>query len=240
MITRRALIGTGLAAGAASLLPVATRGADPPPAGPFKLPPLPYAPDALEPHIDAQTMSIHHDKHHASYVAKLNEAVGKTDQKFKGTHEELRTLLSNLDNVPEEVRAAVRNQGGGHYNHSLFWENLSAKGGEPKGELLKSIESTFGTKDELLTKLQDAGAKFFGSGWVWLVFQPSEKKVAIATTPNQDTPLAGNLTPLLAIDVWEHAYYLKYQNRRPDYLKAISNVINWAVVASRYGEAARA
>jgi superoxide dismutase, Fe-Mn family len=239
MITRRALLRTGLAAGAFSTnFSTGARAADPPPAPEiFRLPPLPYAPDALEPHIDAQTMTIHHDKHHAAYVAKLNEAVAKMSQKPAGTDPALRQLLSKLDAVPEDVRTAVRNQGGGHFNHTLFWESLSAKGGQPKGALLKAIEKTFKSTDEMLAKLQDNGVKLFGSGWTWLVYGPKEKELVLTTTPNQDTPLAAGQTPLLGIDVWEHAYYLKYQNRRPDYLKAIVKVINWDVVASRYEKA---
>jgi Fe-Mn family superoxide dismutase len=246
MMTRRALLGTGLTAGAFgkfSMTAGPAFAADPPPpaAGPFKLDPLPYAPDALEPHIDAQTMTIHHGKHHAAYIAKLNEAVAKLDRKPDGSLGDLKALLGSLDDVREDVRAAVRNHGGGHFNHTLFWESLSGKSGELKaGSVAKAIDSAFKSRDAFLTQLVDAGTKVFGSGWVWLVHDPKKKTLVITTTPNQDTPLAAGHVPLLGVDVWEHAYYLKYQNRRPDYLKAILNVINWEVVAKRYDAALKA
>ena len=243
MPTRRSLLRSGLFATAA--LPFAGQnllGQASAPAAPeiFKLAPLPYAADALEPHIDSQTMAIHHGKHHATYVAKLNEALAKLPTKPKGTLEELTKMLASLDSVPEDIRTAVRNHGGGHYNHTLFWESLSAKGGQPRGDLLKAIESAFKSKDDCIAKLQEMGGKVFGSGWVWLAYDARSNAVAITTTPNQDTPLAAGHTPLLGIDVWEHAYYLKYQNRRPDYLKAVVNVINWDVVAGRYEKALKA
>jgi Fe-Mn family superoxide dismutase len=240
MMTRRALLSAGLTAGAFTTFTGAAGQAlaadpPPPPSGPFKLPPLPYAPDALEPHIDAQTMTIHHDKHHAAYVAKLNEAVAKWDRKPDGTVDGLKGLLGSLDGVREEARTAVRNHGGGHFNHTLFWESLSGKGGELKaGPLAKAIESSFKSRDAFLVQLVDSGTKVFGSGWVWLVHDQKKNALAITTTPNQDTPLAGGHVPLLGLDVWEHAYYLKYQNRRPDYLKAILNVIDWDVVSKRH------
>ena len=194
----------------------------------FTLPPLPYAFDALEPHIDAQTMQIHHDKHHQAYVDNLNKALAGTD----GEHKTLEELMANISAYP----AAVRNNGGGHYNHSLFWDVLGNNGSQPTGDLAKAIDETFGSLDALKEKMSTAGATRFGSGWSWLLV--SEGKLIVSSTPNQDNPLMDIAevkgTPILGIDVWEHAYYLKYQNKRPDYLKAIWNVINWDAVDARY------
>ncbi len=192
------------------------------------LAPLPYAYDALEPHIDTLTMQIHHDKHHQAYVDNLNKALAGTD----GENKSLEELMAGISAYP----AAVRNNGGGHYNHSLFWEILGAPGTQPSGDLLAAINETFGSLDALIEKMSTAGATRFGSGWSWLLV--SGGKLAVCSTPNQDNPLMDIAevkgTPILGIDVWEHAYYLKYQNKRPDYLKAIWNVINWDVVAARY------
>ena len=194
----------------------------------FSLPPLPYAFDALEPHIDAQTMQIHHDKHHQAYVDNLNKALAGTADEGKILEE----LMANISSQP----MAVRNNGGGHYNHSLFWTILGNNGSQPTGDLAAAINETFGSLDELKEKMSTAGATRFGSGWAWL--SVSGGKLVVSSTPNQDNPLMDVAevkgTPILGIDVWEHAYYLHYQNRRPDYLKAIWNVINWDAVAARY------
>ena len=200
---------------------------------PHQLPPLPYAFDALEPHIDAKTMEIHHDKHHATYVAKLNEALDKEpSQQGKGLEE----LLRGIDDVPESIRTAVRNHGGGHANHSLFWEVMGpGGGGSPSGELAGAIQRDFGSFEAFKEKLTNAAANQFGSGWGWLV--AGGGKLEVLARPNQDSPLMDGKTPLLGVDVWEHAYYLKYQNRRPDYLAAWWNTINWRAVAQRYGAA---
>ena len=200
---------------------------------PYQLPPLPYGFDALEPHIDAKTMEIHHDKHHATYVAKLNEAVGKHPGLENKTVED---LLRGIDQVPEDVRTAVRNHGGGHANHSLFWQVMGPHaGGAPTGELASAIQRDFGSFDGFKEKLTNAAANQFGSGWGWLV--ASGGKLEVIARPNQDSPLMEGKTPLLGVDVWEHAYYLKYQNRRPDYLAAWWNTVNWRAVAQRYGAA---
>jgi len=195
-----------------------------------KVPPLPYSFDALEPHIDAKTMEIHHDKHHAAYVDKLNAALeGHADLQAKSVEE----LLSGLSKLPDSVRGAVNNHGGGHLNHTIFWNNLSAKGGgAPSGDLAKAIESAFGGFDEFKKKFSAAAAGRFGSGWAWLCLDRSNKLV-IQDFPNQDSPLTAGLQPLLGLDVWEHAYYLKYQNRRPEYVAAFWNVVNWNDVADR-------
>jgi Fe-Mn family superoxide dismutase len=195
----------------------------------FTLPALPYAPDALEPHIDAQTMTIHHDKHHQAYVDNLNKAVAGTENENKSLEE----LVKNAG----AISPAVRNNGGGHWNHSFFWELLSPKGGgKPTGKLAEAIDSTFGGYDALVEKVNAAGATRFGSGWAWLIVK--DGKLEVTSTPNQDNPLMDVAevkgTPILGIDVWEHAYYLKYQNKRPDYLKAIWNVIDWSKAASLY------
>ena len=196
----------------------------------YSVPDLSYAFDALEPHIDARTMEIHHDKHHAAYVTNLNAALDGTGLDGQS----IEALIANLDQVPEDKRTAVRNNGGGHANHSLFWETMSPSGGgSPSGDLAAAIDSTFGSLDDLKTQVNDAGVKRFGSGWTWLVKTGSG--LAVSSTPNQDSPLMdGGGTPLLGIDVWEHAYYLNYQNRRPDYLAAWWNVVNWDAVAARF------
>ena len=200
---------------------------------PHELPPLPYAFDALEPHIDAKTMEIHHDKHHATYVTKLNEALGKEP----GLQDKpLEELLRGIDAVPESIRTAVRNHGGGNHNHSLFWQVMGpGGGGNPAGELAEAIQRDFGSFESFKEKLTNAAANQFGSGWGWLV--ASGGKLDVIARPNQDSPLMEGKTPLLGVDVWEHAYYLKYQNRRPDYLSAWWNTINWQAVAQRYGSA---
>ena len=200
---------------------------------PHQLPPLPYAFDALEPHIDAKTMEIHHDKHHATYVAKLNEALDKEpSQQGKS----LEDLLRGINDVPESIRTAVRNHGGGHANHSLFWEVMGPNGGgNPSGELADAIQRDFGSFEAFKEKLTNAAANQFGSGWGWLV--AGGGKLEVLARPNQDSPLMDGKTPLLGVDVWEHAYYLKYQNRRPDYLAAWWNTVNWLAVAQRYGAA---
>ncbi len=199
----------------------------------FELPPLPYANDALEPHIDAKTMEIHHDKHHNTYVTNLNAALKDSPELQNMSIEE---LVANLDKVPESARTAVRNNGGGHANHSLFWEVLGPNGGEPTGALAEAINSAFGSLDALKEQMGTAGAGRFGSGWAWLVATP-DGTLSITSTPNQDSPLMEGKTPIFGIDVWEHAYYLKYQNLRPAYLKAIFNVVNWDAVAKRYAAA---
>ena len=200
------------------------------PAGPFKLPALPYAFDALEPHIDAKTMEIHHDRHHQAYVTNLNKAVMGNADLSKTSVEE---LVRHLDDVPETVRAAVRNNGGGHYNHSLFWRLMKKDGGgQPKGALARAIDAKFGSFDKFKTDFSDAAMKVFGSGWAWLILDGKELKMV--SSPNQDVPLSHSKHPLLGLDVWEHAYYLKYQNKRVDYVAAFFNVINWDVVAERF------
>jgi Fe-Mn family superoxide dismutase len=199
-------------------------------AAPFKLPPLPYALDALEPHIDARTMEIHHDKHHAAYVTNLNKAVtGLPGLEGKSVEQ----LVRSLNSVPESVRMAVRNQGGGHLNHSLFWQMLKQNGGgEPKGELARAIDKRFGSFDKFKEEFTTAATKVFGSGWAWLTLDGGDLKVE--STPNQDNPLTQGRTPLLGLDVWEHAYYLKYQNIRPEYISAFFKVVNWDFVADRF------
>ncbi|HEX5760271.1 MAG TPA: superoxide dismutase [Thermoanaerobaculia bacterium] len=198
-----------------------------------QLPNLPYAFDALEPHIDAQTMQIHHGKHHATYVTKLNEALqGHAELQDKSVED----LLRGFDSVPEAIRTAVRNHGGGHANHSLFWQVMGPDGGgEPSGELAATFESELGGFAQLKEKLTNAAANQFGSGWGWLV--ASGGKLEVLARPNQDSPLMEGKTPILGVDVWEHAYYLKYQNRRPDYLAAWWNTVRWSEVADRYRRA---
>jgi superoxide dismutase, Fe-Mn family len=199
---------------------------------PFEVPPLPYDYSALEPHIDEQTMRVHHDKHHQAYVDNANKALDGTEW----ADNPVESVLSSLEAMPEEIRTAVRNNAGGHANHSLFWEIMSADGGgEPRGELAEAINSTFGGLDQLTEQMNDAGVKRFGSGWSWLVWDGTG--LAVYSTANQDSPLIQSDTPLIGIDVWEHAYYLNYQNRRPDYLAAWWNVINWQEVARRYEQA---
>jgi len=199
---------------------------------PYELPSLPYAYDALEPTIDAQTMEIHHSKHHATYVNNLNAALEGTEWMDRS----LEDVLAELEIIPEDKRAAVRNNGGGHANHSLFWEIMSPDGGgEPTGALADAIADTFGSIDELKKAVNEAGVKRFGSGWTWLIHDGTG--LAVVSTPNQDNPTMSSDTPLLGIDVWEHAYYLSYQNRRPDYLEAWWNVVNWDAVAGRFDAA---
>ena len=200
---------------------------------PYQLPALPYAFDALEPHIDAKTMEIHHDKHHATYVNKLNEATAShPDLQAKPVED----LLRGIDQVPEQIRGAVRNHGGGHANHSLFWQIMGPNaGGNPSGELADALQQAFGSFESFKEKLTNAAANQFGSGWGWLVV--SGGKLDVIARPNQDSPLMEGKTPILGVDVWEHAYYLRYQNRRPDYLAAWWNTINWPEVAKRYGAA---
>ena len=199
----------------------------------FELPQLPYAYDALEPHIDKETMNIHHTKHHNTYVTKLNEALQGNEELLSKSVEE---VISNLDAVPEAARTAVRNNGGGHANHSLFWQILSPNGsGAPAGELADAINTKFGSLDKFKEEFAAAAAGRFGSGWAWLVVNNGELEVT--STPNQDSPLMEGKTPILGLDVWEHAYYLNYQNRRPDYISAFWNVVNWDEVAKRYSAA---
>jgi superoxide dismutase, Fe-Mn family len=200
---------------------------------PFEVPPLPYDYDALEPHIDEQTMRVHHDKHHQAYVDNANKALEGTEWANSSVEQ---VLGDALDVIPDDKRAAVRNNAGGHANHSLFWELMSPDGGgDPSGSLAKAIEDTFDSLDALKEQLNDAGVKRFGSGWTWLVHDGTG--LAVRSTPNQDSPLIDDDTPLLGIDVWEHAYYLKYQNRRPDYLAAWWNVVNWDTVQKQYDKA---
>jgi Fe-Mn family superoxide dismutase len=200
----------------------------------FELPPLPYPNNALEPSIDAQTMEIHHDRHHATYVTNLNNALKDSLELQNMGIEE---LMRNLDRVPEGARTAVRNNGGGHANHSMFWEIMGPNGGgQPSGELAGAIEAAFGSFDAFKQQLTTAGTGRFGSGWAWLVAAP-DGTLSITSTPNQDTPLMEGKNPILGVDVWEHAYYLKYQNKRPDYLAAWFNTINWDAVATRYAAA---
>ena len=196
---------------------------------PYEVPPLPYDYAALEPHIDEATMRVHHDKHHQAYVDKVNAALDGTEWADKPIAE----VVANLSQIPDDKRTAVRNNGGGHYNHSLFWEWLSPDGGgEPDGDLGGAIDSAFGSFSDFQEQLKNAGVNQFGSGWAWLVHDGSG--LAVVSTANQDNPITDGKTPLLGVDVWEHAYYLKYQNRRPDYLDAIWNVVNWAKVAEGY------
>ena len=200
---------------------------------PYELPPLPYPKEALEPHIDAQTMEIHHDKHHATYVTNLNKALENNPELSSKPVEE---LIADLNAVPEAARTVVRNNGGGHANHSFFWKLMTADGGgEPKGAIAEAVQETFGSFDGLKEKINAAGAARFGSGWAWLVVKGG--KLEVMSTPNQDSPLMEGLKPVLGVDVWEHSYYLKYQNRRPDYLKAWWNTINWDAVNENFAKA---
>ena len=234
MMTRRhalqaaALTATTLAV-AAKLSPLLAQPAAP--AGPFKLPPLPYAFDALEPHIDARTMEIHHDKHHQAYITNLNKAVTDQPELAKKSVDD---LVRGLATVPEAIRKAVQNHGGGHANHSLFWLCLTKNGGgQPKGAVAQAIDKSFGSFDKFKQKFTEAATKQFGSGWAWLSLDAG-KKLVVESTANQDSPLAAGKTPLLGLDVWEHAYYLKYQNQRTEYIAAFYHVINWDFVAERY------
>ncbi|MGO9488856.1 MAG: superoxide dismutase [Solirubrobacteraceae bacterium] len=195
----------------------------------YTVPPLPYAYDALEPHIDKATMEFHHDKHHQAYVNALNAALEGTDL----ADMPIEDLMSDLSQVPEDKRTAVKNNGGGHYNHSLFWESMSPDGGgEPGGDLAAAIDAAFGSFGDFQAKVKETGIKQFGSGWSWLVRDGSG--LAILGSANQDTPLSEGKTPLLGLDVWEHSYYLKYQNRRPDYIDAWWNVVDWSRIAERF------
>jgi superoxide dismutase, Fe-Mn family len=199
---------------------------------PFTLPDLPYAYDALEPTIDARTMEIHHSKHHQAYVDNANKALAGTEWE----NSSVESVLASLDALPEEIRTAVRNNAGGHANHSLFWQIMGPDGGgEPEGELKAAIDDLWGSTEELKKAVNDNGVKRFGSGWTWLIYDGTG--LALVSTPNQDSPVIGSDEPLLGIDVWEHAYYLNYQNRRPDYLEAWWNVVNWAEVARRFDAA---
>ena len=199
---------------------------------PYEVPPLPYDYDALEPHIDEQTMRLHHDKHHQAYVDNANKALAGTEWENRPVE----NVLANLEILPEDIKTAVRNNVGGHANHSLFWEIMSPDGGgEPSGSLAQAIEDTFGGLDELKQQVNDAGVKRFGSGWSWLVYDGTA--LSVYSTANQDSPVSNSDVPLLGIDVWEHAYYLKYQNRRPEYLETWWNVVNWDAVQKRYESA---
>ena len=198
----------------------------------YEVPPLPYDYAALEPHIDEQTMRLHHDKHHQAYVDKANGALEGTEWESKPIEE----VIANLDSLPDDKKGVVRNNGGGHLNHSLFWESMSPDGGgEPSGDLASAISDAFGSFDAFKEQFEAAGVGQFGSGWAWLVLDGGSLK--ITSTPNQDSPISSGATPLVGNDVWEHAYYLKYQNKRPDYLKAWWNVVNWDKVAERYAAA---
>lgn len=198
----------------------------------YSLPPLPYAPNALEPHIDARTMEIHHGKHHQTYIDKVNAAIKGTELEAKPVEE----LIANLAAVPENIRGAVRNNGGGHANHTLFWTILSPNGGgAPGGALAAAIDSDLGGFEKFKEAFTNAALTRFGSGWAWLVVRNG--KLEVTSTPNQDSPLSEGATPILGLDVWEHAYYLNYQNRRPDYVAAFWNVVNWDEVARRHAEA---
>jgi superoxide dismutase, Fe-Mn family len=198
----------------------------------FEVPPLPYDYAALEPHIDEATMRVHHDKHHQAYVDKANAALEGTPLADAAIED----VLRDLSQVPEDKRTAVRNNGGGHYNHTLFWEWMSPDGGgEPDGALADAINSTFGSFDDFKAKVKETGVNQFGSGWAWLVHDGSG--LAVVGTPNQDNPISQGQTPLLGVDVWEHAYYLKYQNKRPDYIDAWWNTVDWSKVAERYSAA---
>jgi superoxide dismutase, Fe-Mn family len=198
----------------------------------YEVPPLPYDYNALEPHIDEATMRVHHDKHHQAYVTQANAALEGTEWDGKPIEE----VLKSLDSLPADKQTVVRNNGGGHYNHSLFWESMSpAGGGEPDGALREAIDSAFGSFADFKAQTKDAGVKRFGSGWAWLVHDGSG--LAVVSTPNQDNPISAGQTPLVGVDVWEHAYYLKYQNRRPDYIDAWWNTVDWGKVAERFSAA---
>jgi superoxide dismutase, Fe-Mn family len=257
MMTRRQALKTTLLTTAACTTLSAVKIANAQPAasagGPFTLPPLPYPSDALEPHIDARTMEIHHDKHHAAYVTNLNKALAEHSELGGKSIEE---LLKSLNKLPEKIRTAVRNHGGGHYNHTIFWQMMKKNGGgEPKGELVAALDKAFGSFSGFKEKFTETSTKVFGSGWAWLVANQGGV-LSITSTPNQDSTLSGSPdafrqryglesltpmsgTPLLGLDLWEHAYYLKYQNRRPEYIAAWFNVINWDFVSDRYQKSVR-
>jgi Fe-Mn family superoxide dismutase len=201
---------------------------------PYELPPLPYPNNALEPHIDAKTMEIHHDKHHAAYITNVNKALEGSPELSSLPIDD---LIANLDKVPEGVRTAVRNNGGGHSNHSFFWKILGPGGsGQPSGPIAAAIDEAFGSFEAFKEKFNAAGAARFGSGWAWLILNKAGK-LEIVSTPNQDSPIMDGNKPILGVDVWEHAYYLNYQNRRPDYLKAWWNAVNWSAVNDNYAAA---
>ncbi|HNU99840.1 MAG TPA: superoxide dismutase [Verrucomicrobiota bacterium] len=232
---RAGLAATACVAGAAQFQVAAQNSASPaaPEAEPYRLPPLPYAADALEPHIDARTMEIHHGKHHAAYVQNLNRAVAEFSALAAKPVE---ALVRDLSAIPEKIRTAVRNNGGGHVNHTLFWQLLERnKNGRPTGALARAIEDKFGSFDNFRQEFTKAALGVFGSGWAWLTVDGAGLR--LEATPNQDTPISFNRTPILGLDVWEHAYYLKYQNRRADYIAAFFNVIHWDAVANLYNQA---
>jgi Fe-Mn family superoxide dismutase len=232
------LLGLGsLTSRALAAEPSAKAPGKPPPPQPFTLPPLAYAYDALEPHIDARTMELHHTKHHQAYIDNANRALAEFPVWQKKTAED---LLKNLGAVPEQIRLAVRNNVGGHANHSMFWRNLGPRsGGAPAGPLAAAIDQAFGSFDAFKTRLTDAAMKRFGSGWAWLCVQPGGA-LEVHSTANQDSPLGEGLAPVLGLDVWEHAYYLKYQNRRADYVDAFWNVVAWREVEANFAAAAKA
>jgi Fe-Mn family superoxide dismutase len=228
---RQALVGISSVVLGWLLAPNAANAA---PEGPYTLPPLPYAYDALEPYIDAETMQFHHDKHHAAYVKNLNAAIAQYPQ-WSGLAIEV--VLQNLSELPNEIQTTVRNNGGGHANHSLFWESMGpGAGGEPRGDLAGAINKAFGSFSKFQAQFNQAGLKQFGSGWVWLGLN-GQGILQVLTTPNQDSPLSQGITPLLGNDVWEHAYYLSYRNRRDQYLQAWWNVVNWPKIEQRYATA---
>ena len=229
LVGRAATVALGSAAGWAGVSPASVLAAD----GAFVLPALPYPEDALEPSIDAMTMGIHHGKHHAAYVSKLNDAIAQAPA-LKG--KSIEEILRNINDVPETVRVAVRNNGGGHANHSLFWTILKKGGSQPEGAFAKAVDAAFGDLGALKKALTDAGMARFGSGWSWLCVG-ADRKLAVESSANQDSPLMEGRAPILGIDVWEHAYYLKYQNRRNEYLAAIFNVIDWAAVGRNFEKA---
>jgi Fe-Mn family superoxide dismutase len=230
MISRRHLLAGATLLATSAAIPRALAQA---PSGPFKLDPLPYAPSKNEPHIDAQTMELHHGKHHAAYVNNLNAALG---QNAEAAGLPLHDMLARLDQLPESIRTAVRNNGGGHANHTMFWQIMGGSGGEPSGELKSAIDRDLGGLQKFQADFNTAGEKQFGSGWVFVTVGP-DGKLAIKAKPNQDTPLMDGERVLMGNDVWEHAYYLKYQNRRPDYLKAWWNVLDWNRIGQRYAAA---
>jgi Fe-Mn family superoxide dismutase len=235
LLSRRHLVlgATSLAAAAALPRTVFAQAAAPAAEGPFKLPPLPYETNVLEPHIDAKTMEIHHGKHHAAYVANMN-AFAKTAPQLGQTP--IETILGNLVNVPDAIRVGVRNNLGGHANHTMFWEIMGPNGGAPEGEVLAAIDRDLGGLDKMKEAFNGAGLRQFGSGWVFVTVT-KDGKLGIEATPNQDTPLMYGKRVLLGNDVWEHAYYLNYQNRRPDYIKAFWNVVNWDAAEANYNAA---
>lgn len=243
MTRRQAIKTTALVTAAATVAPNLLAQTAAAPFEPFKLPALPYALDALEPHIDAKTMEIHHGRHHKTYVDNLNKALVDTPELAKKT---VAQLVADLNGVPEKSRTIIRNNGGGHLNHSLFWQMMAKKGdGEPKGDLAKDIEANFGSFAAMKENFGKVASSRFGSGWAWLVANQAKGKLEIVSTANQDNPIMGKEisgcegVPLLGLDVWEHAYYLKYQNKRADYSAAWWNVVNWDFVAERYAKATK-